>query len=67
MAVDQKLVEKAAAALLKHVAGKKDSSDEPLSEEQFVWLQIGLSNVPDPKKKAVKLYVDMLILRICDV
>jgi hypothetical protein len=56
MTVDKKLAEKAAAALLKHVSNKKDSSNELLSEEQFIWLQVGLSKVPDPKKKAAKMY-----------
>ena len=47
-------VTKAVNALVKHVKGK-GAKNELFDDDQLIWLQIGLKNVPDPKKKPIKM------------
>lgn len=66
MSLDKDQVTRAVNALVKHVKSKgaaaKSGHNELFEDDQIVWLQVGLKNVPDPKKKALKIEIPNAVL-----
>eukprot|EP00128_Syssomonas_multiformis_P008189 Colp12_sorted_trinity150504_noHs@17941 len=59
MSLDEKQVEKAVKALMKHIenASKTEGKAQLFEEESFIWLQIGLKKIPDTPKRPYKIEI----------